>query len=367
MRNVRLILVGGFLGAGKTTLLHQAAGRLALAGRRVGLITNDQAPDLVDTAWLARDQAVREVAGSCFCCNFTALVEAADGLHRDVGADTLIAEPVGSCTDLSATILQPLKLKYANEFQLAPLSVLVDPDRLEDVLAPAPADLHPSAAYIVRKQMEEADILLLNKVDTLSPERQSHLANLLSERFTDAAVMHLSALTGQGVDAWLAAIQTGRVRPGARLAEVDYDTYAQGEQVLGWLNVSANLSSRTPRAHWDRLVERLMTGLREAFAGRRAAVGHVKLLLAAGPQSLASNLTRTSGAIATRGAVCECQTDAQLTLNARVEMSPADLERIVRAELAAAAQAADTEATIAELSCLSPGRPNPTHRLDRVV
>ncbi len=53
----KLILVGGFLGAGKTTLLWEAARRLGAAGQAVGLITNDQAPDLVDTAFLSRSGA----------------------------------------------------------------------------------------------------------------------------------------------------------------------------------------------------------------------------------------------------------------------------------------------------------------------
>jgi G3E family GTPase len=50
MRKPQLIVVGGFLGAGKTTLIWQAARRLTAMGRTVGLVTNDQAPDLVDTA-----------------------------------------------------------------------------------------------------------------------------------------------------------------------------------------------------------------------------------------------------------------------------------------------------------------------------
>jgi G3E family GTPase len=45
----KLLFVGGFLGAGKTTLLHEVTRRLILRGTRVGLITNDQVPDLADT------------------------------------------------------------------------------------------------------------------------------------------------------------------------------------------------------------------------------------------------------------------------------------------------------------------------------
>jgi len=139
----RLILVGGFLGTGKTTLLWQAARGLASRGKRVGLITNDQAPDLVDTGFLAEQGfAVREVTGSCFCCNFAGLISAADDLARDIRANVLIAEPVGSCTDLSATILQPLKDKFAREFVLAPFSVLADAVRLREVLTHTCDTLH---------------------------------------------------------------------------------------------------------------------------------------------------------------------------------------------------------------------------------
>jgi len=75
----RIFFVGGFLGAGKTTLLWKAAQLLAQRGKRVGLITNDQAPDLVDTRLLAeKGHVVREVAGSCFCCNFNGLIDAID-------------------------------------------------------------------------------------------------------------------------------------------------------------------------------------------------------------------------------------------------------------------------------------------------
>ncbi|MBM4165271.1 MAG: cobalamin synthesis protein P47K, partial [Lentisphaerae bacterium] len=125
----KLILVGGFLGSGKTTLLWEAARRLTGRGHSVGLVTNDQAPDLVDTAFLSRSGAgVQEVSGSCFCCNFGGFINAVKSLI-DQQADIIIAEPVGSCTDLSATILQPVKDQHP-AIDLAPLTVLADPGRV---------------------------------------------------------------------------------------------------------------------------------------------------------------------------------------------------------------------------------------------
>lgn len=64
MKSTTLIIAGGFLGAGKTTLLWKTAQKLMSQGLRVGLITNDQAPELVDSKLLALNKLqVAEVSG----------------------------------------------------------------------------------------------------------------------------------------------------------------------------------------------------------------------------------------------------------------------------------------------------------------
>lgn len=74
-------MIGGFLGAGKTTALGKLAKRLADQGRRVGLITNDQGRNLVDTAMLrSQGFATEEIPGGCFCCRFNSLVDASQKL-----------------------------------------------------------------------------------------------------------------------------------------------------------------------------------------------------------------------------------------------------------------------------------------------
>src|SRR5215216_6296840 len=125
MNKARYIMIGGFLGAGKTTAVAALAQRLTARGLRVGLITNDQGNDLVDTAMLrSRGFATEEIAGGCFCCRFNSLVEAADRLNAATRPDGFIAEPVGSCTDLVATVTYPLRRIYGNAFSIAPLTVL---------------------------------------------------------------------------------------------------------------------------------------------------------------------------------------------------------------------------------------------------
>ena len=120
----------GCLGAGKTTAVGKLAARLTGQGLRVGLITNDQGRNLVDTAMLrSQGFATEEIPGGCFCCRFDSLVEAARQLTERSHPEVIIAEPVGDCTDLVATVTYPLRRLYTEKFTVAPVSVLVDPIR----------------------------------------------------------------------------------------------------------------------------------------------------------------------------------------------------------------------------------------------
>ena len=109
----RYIMIGGFLDAGKTTAVARLARHLTERGQRVGLITNDQGRELVDTKMLrSQGFATEEIPGGCFCCRFNSLVDAAGKLTAESRPDVFIAEPVGSCTDLVATVTYPLRRMY---------------------------------------------------------------------------------------------------------------------------------------------------------------------------------------------------------------------------------------------------------------
>lgn len=363
MKTTRLILVGGFLGAGKTTLLWKAARRIMEKGQRIGLITNDQAPELVDTAILLRNEVkVAEVSGSCFCCNFNGLIGAMEKVQKEADADVIIAEPVGSCTDLSATIVQPLKEKMRGNLLVSPLSVMADPAHLIDILNGGTAGLHPSAAYIFRKQLEESDIILISKADLLNVNDLELLKEKVKLNFPDADVMTVSAITGEGIDEWLEEVMN-RTDAGQRLAEVDYDVYAEGEAILGWLNSNIELSGEP--TNWDAFARKLLQDLSQQFDSRKASVGHVKIILEAGDNYLTGNLTGEGNTLNFRGSA-GTSTKARLTLNARVEMVPEVLEEIVRRALYENTKG-NLAVKIVALRCLSPGRPNPTYRFDRIV
>src|SRR5205814_2212378 len=159
MKRLRFVMIGGFLGAGKTTAMARLARAYRARGQRVGLVTNDQAQDLVDTNSLrAQGFPVEEVAGACFCCRFDDLVSRVGQLQDNERPDVILAEPVSSCTDLVATVVQPLRDLYRDRFQIAPYPVLFKPSHGLRILRNEPGTgFSPKAAYIFRKQLEEAD------------------------------------------------------------------------------------------------------------------------------------------------------------------------------------------------------------------
>ena len=96
--------------------------------------------------------------------------------------------------------------------------------------------------------MAESDRLLLNKNDLVDAPERAALLGLLRDAFPHRAIDELSARTGDGIDAWIDDVLAGG-EAGSHVVDVDYDRYAEGEAVLGWLNAvlsTWNLPRRTP-------------------------------------------------------------------------------------------------------------------------
>ena len=358
-----LILVGGFLGAGKTTLVAEMVRRLSSRGQRVGVVTNDQAADLVDTGYLdalhTQDTRIAEVAGGCFCCCFNDFLSRLTDLQHDTPADILIGEPVGSCTDLAATVVRPLQQLYADRFRTAPYSVLVDPLRWRQSHSLSQWPLPEQALYIYRLQIEEADAIVLNKSDLLDEKERQHLIRELAKTYPARPIFPISALTGEGVEPWLAHVLAYPEIAGKQRINVDYDRYAQGEADLGWLNLTAILASIDPQ-DWTDFCQRLLTTLRDTFHARAIEIAHAKLILTGGEQFLLGNLSSLSAAPTICGMLHPLIGQAALTLNIRAAATPEDLQPLALSILEQAARPGLTLA-VQHQACFRPGRPNPTH------
>jgi G3E family GTPase len=367
MSPIRFIMLGGFLGAGKTTTIARLASHYQSRGHKIGIVTNDQATDLVDTNSLrARGFDVGEVPGACFCCNFNKLTETIEQLEAGRKPDLILAEPVGSCTDLVATVVRPIQRLYGSKFDVAPYAVLLKPGHGSRILRNQPnAGFSSQAAYIFKKQLEEADLIVINRCDELAPEEAAELAELVHKNYPGTPVLRTSAKTGVGFDA-LVEFLDQRGSFGRRVMELDYDTYAEGEAELGWLNSSLHVSAAAPFS-LDELLLDLITSLRDSLAGIGAETAHLKAIGMAdglyGVANLVSSFSPPELSVASRGIVPE----AQLVINARVAVAPEVLTEHVEQAVHAACRRISAAPRFDQTQSFRPGRPVPTHRILEVV
>ena len=360
----RYIMLGGFLGAGKTTAVAALAQHLTAKGLRVGLITNDQGSELVDTAMLrARGFATEEIPGGCFCCRFNSLVDAARCLDAATKPDVFIAEPVGSCTDLVATVTYPLRRIYGAEFVIAPLSVLVDPVRAERVLGLAEGKkFSDKVTYIYRKQLEEADLIVVTKNELLPADRLQSLLARLAAEFPHAEILDVSVRENRGLDAWFMRLETGEQQQRATM-EVDYELYAEGEALLGWLNATVQLASGTGFDS-EVVLQLLARDIQRRLAG--AEIAHLKMTLSpdGGLGDIAViNLVRSDFVPELSLRLEAPVTAGQLIINCRAEADPDLIREAVRHAVAGLAEKiVGLSAQLEHLESFRPGKPQPTHR-----
>lgn len=159
-------IVGGYLGAGKTTLVNHLLRHAN--GLRIAVLVNDFGDlpidaDLIESA----DGDVIALAGGCVCCAFGSdLVGALIALARRAPRpDHVLIETSGVA--LPGAVARTLTLVGGLERQA--VLVVVDADGVR-----ARAD-DRYVGDTVRRQLDEADLLVLNKVDLVGDDARRAL------------------------------------------------------------------------------------------------------------------------------------------------------------------------------------------------
>jgi len=343
-----IVLVGGFLGSGKTTLLVRAASLLAQAGQRVAVITNDQGGALVDTRLTAKAVAhADEVTGGCFCCRFSDFIEAIERV-RAFNPDVIFAEAVGSCIDIVATVVRPLRRDYADRYRVAPFTVLVEPRRAKELLA---SGADAQLAWLFVNQLDEADLICLTRAD------MGETAPNLPAGFT----FSLSGVTGEGVADWLAAVLSADAPAGERaLHDVDYARYATAEAALGWMNWHARLLLDHPLGPAE-LVGPFLDRLDEILSQDNIAIAHLKIIDEAPTGYLRASICRNGEQPMIDGMLTASPAlEHELLLNLRARGAPEQLD----AALHKAAERLPGTKSVLRLESFEPAPPRPERRID---
>ena len=345
-----IVPIGGFLGAGKTSLILAASRVLKQNGMKPAAVLNDQGGDIVDTLYI-KENGIQadEVSGGCFCCRFSDLIEAIVRL-RAYSPDVIFAEAVGSCADISATTLQPLKLYYSGDFQLAPYTVLIDPARAKEL---ANASLNDELAFLFQKQIEEADLVCFTRSDLYRE----------FPKLAESSVRCLSTLTGEGVPAWLDEVLTGKLQSGTRILDIDYERYARAEARLAWLNCKVEVYLQAPLSP-SVLIGPLLEELDAALTSEGLQIAHLKITDESPSGFLKAAITRNGEEPIVQGMLDAPPADAHhLLLNVRASGEPSALQRIIKAQVSRLPSKVELPA----MQCFRPAPPKPEFRLNSVV
>ena len=273
----------------------------------------------------------------------------------------LAAVPISS-PQSSARLVQV----YGKPLDVAPYGVILKPSHgLKILRGDTKGGFSPKAEYIFRKQLEEADFILINRIDELPPAEVDELESLLRTEFPEQPILRVSAKSGEGFEAFTEMLaQQGQF--GQRVMEVDYDIYADGEAELGWLNSQVNVESSQP-FDLDALLLDIIGRLHERFVVTGAEAAHLKTIgLCDGSYAVANLVSNSTGPELSLPSQTKTKA-ANVVVNARVSTDPAELEASVREEVAAACQAIGATHEVTTLQCFRPGRPVPTHRINEAV
>lgn len=378
MNQPTLAVISGFLGAGKTTLCTNLIGYLWDKDINAALITNDQSTGLVDTEIAAAGGVnVKEISGGCFCCRCDEFALALDEIVALRESEIIIAEAVGSCTDLVATVVEPLRVDLQRPYRVLPVTVVVDPARAEAVLLGMRVGelgeaLHEDVKYIFLKQLEEAQFILINKADGVAVERMDALVEAMEARFPEARVLRFSAQRAEDIRDFWALLQAteSRHRP---IQEIDYERYARGEAFLGWLNAECRVESlgQGLPATMDDLSDALGQEVHRRQVGRGVEIAHLKVSVvdagdgvpSGGERELSVVQCVSSAAVPVPVRRCgNVVANGRVLINLRAQAEAAALEEDVRAAVAAVAERWEMKAEVVRLDSFAPGAPNPPYQ-----
>jgi G3E family GTPase len=352
----RITIIGGFLGAGKTTLINKIAKGLSAEGKTIGLIMNDQGEALVDTQYSkAMGFDTSEVLRGCFCCRFNDLMSSARGIVSRTRPDFIIAEPVGSCTDLLATVVAPLKLMYPKEFEVAPLIIVVDAPRLEQ----EGLDASTLSGYLRKHQIEEAEHVVISKIDMVTRDTLMKLVEAVRSYNPKAEIIPYSAITGHGMDKIMNVVRS-ETRSDRDPVDIDYDTYARAEAELGWYNGSFGFQA-AERVDVYELATKIIRAISLCYDP--GSIAHAKLLLTSDTSSLKMSAVFDNISIDGIKGSRYAEGNVAVTINARIVSSPDDLRANIRKSVLEAMESIGHHADGFKDECFSPSRPNPTHRM----
>jgi G3E family GTPase len=178
-RRLPVTLIGGYLGAGKTTLVNHLLRHAE--GRRLAILVNEFGDLPIDSDLIqARDGNLISIAGGCICCSFGSdLVAALMEIGSRADIDQIVIETSGVA--LPGSVVQAMALLPG--LDIDGVVVVADAETIEE------RSRDRYMGDTVLRQLADADLVLLNKIDLVTDERARALVSWLETRWPHARIL----------------------------------------------------------------------------------------------------------------------------------------------------------------------------------
>ena len=280
MRKTKYMVTSGFLGAGKTTSMLAFSRSINARYGKAAILANDLgASNIVDADFTAESEVLTtSIAGNCICYQHENLVDKLRQLV-DGGATVIFSDIPGCGIGALDHVYLQTKEKEGDEFELMPFMCVVDPERLKMLMDKGnDINLPAEMRFLLDAQMAEADVIVLNKIDTIDEAHKAKCLELISTLHPETPLFAMSAKTGEGVDAVVDYIMTHSSPAEHREIGYGSEAFMAAERMLSWYNRRVWLEQREDRntdfnAVFTDLFEAIRAGLKENGGN----VPHLKL------------------------------------------------------------------------------------------
>lgn len=178
-KRIPVTIISGFLGAGKTTFINQVLKQNPQ--KKFALIENELGEISIDHQLIeAQTDTIIELNNGCICCTINHnLIETLNHLLQKYSFDHLLIETTGIAEP--AGVASPFLLYdfFKQKFYLQNIIVLVDALHLEENL---------KHSDLPARQIAYASILIVNKLDLISPEKIIVLESIIKSLNPDAPI-----------------------------------------------------------------------------------------------------------------------------------------------------------------------------------
>ena len=286
----KYMVVSGFLGAGKTTAMIAFSRDIKRRGLgSPAVLANDLgAGNIVDAEFCAAAGVMTlPISGGCICYQHENLVGKLHQLET-AGADVIFSDIPGCGIGALDHVYLEINDKEKDEFDLMPFTCIVDPERMRMVMPEqAGLNLPEEMRFLLDAQMAEADLIVVNKIDTISEEKVDAICDFIRSVYPKTPVMTMSAMKGQGISEVVDYLLSNKSEAVHREIGYGSDEFIAAEEKMSWYNTRVYLQNREEKnIDFNEVISDIFEGIRSGLKASDCNVPHLKMFAADSDEEL---------------------------------------------------------------------------------